>query len=108
MYYNAFNQFDEGTKKMLNETNAFQYAKKEFEKYHSPVVQLGKEKFNFNIKQTTKEMIADYLFELQDWAVSKFAGRKAAIEHFNSKGDTVTEKTFNDWKNKKSLTKTKG
>lgn len=108
MYYNAFNQFDEGTKKMLNETNAFQYAKNEFEKYHSPVVQLGKEKFNFNIKQTTKEMIADYLFELQDWAVSKFAGRKAAIEHFNSKGDTVTEKTFNDWKNKKSLTKTKG
>jgi transcriptional regulator with AAA-type ATPase domain len=103
MYYNAFNQFDEGTKKMLNETNAFQYAKNEFEKYHSPVVQLGKEKFNFNIKQTTKEMIADYLFELQDWAVSKFAGRKAAIEHFNSKGDTVTEKTFNDWKNKRSL-----
>jgi hypothetical protein len=48
MYYNAFNQFDEGTKKMLNETNAFQYAKNEFEKYHSPVVQLGKEKFNFN------------------------------------------------------------
>jgi transcriptional regulator with AAA-type ATPase domain len=107
MYYNAFNQFDGDTKKMLNETSAFQYAKNEFEKYHSPVVQLGKEKFNFNIKQTTKEMIADYLFELQDWAVSKFAGRKAAIEHFNSKGDTVTEKTFNDWKNKKSLTKSK-
>lgn len=105
MYYNAFNQFEEGTKKMLNETNAFQYAKNEFEKYHSPVVQLGKEKFNFNIKQTTKEMIADYLFELQDWAVSKFGGRKSAIKHFNSKGDTVTEKTFNDWKNKKSITK---
>lgn len=108
MYYNAFNQFDERTKKMLNETNAFQYAKNEFEKYHSPIVQLGKEKFNFNIKQTTKEMIADYLFELQDWAVSKFEGRKPAIEHFNSKGDTVTEKTFNDWKNKKSITRANG
>ncbi len=108
MYYNAFNQFDEGTKKMLNETNAFQYAKNEFEKYHSPVVQLGKEKFNFNINQTTKEMIADYLFELQDWAVSKFEGRKPAVEHFNSKGDTVTEKTFNDWKNKKSIAKANG
>jgi len=103
MYYNVFNQFDEGTKKMLNETNAFQYARNEFEKYHSPVIQLGKEKFNFNIKQTTKEMIADYLFELQDWAVSKFEGRKRAVEHFNLKEDTVTEKTFNDWKNKKSL-----
>lgn len=106
MYYNAFNQFDDGAKKMLNETNAFQYAKNEFEKYHSPVVQLGKEKFNFNIEQTTKEMIADYLFELQDWAVSKFEGRKPAIEHFNSIGDTVTERTFYDWKIKKSITKT--
>lgn len=103
MYYSAFTQFDEETKKMLDEKSAFQYAKNEFEKYHSPVVQLGKETFNFNIKQTTKEMIADYLFELQEWAVSKFGGRKAAIEHFKSKGDTVTEKTFNDWKNKKSL-----
>jgi transcriptional regulator with AAA-type ATPase domain len=108
MYYNAFNQFDEATRKMLNETSAFQYAKNEFEKYHSPVVQLGKEKFNFNIEQTTKQMIADYLFELQDWAVSKFEGRKPAIEHFNSKGDTVTEKTFNDWKNKKSIAKANG
>lgn len=105
MYYNAFNQFDADTKKMLNETNAFQYAKNEFEKYHSPVVQLEKEKFNFNIKQTTKEMIADYLFELQDWAVTKFKGRKPAIEHFNSIGDTVTEKTFNNWKTKSSLKK---
>jgi transcriptional regulator with AAA-type ATPase domain len=103
MYYNAFNQFDKGTKMLLNEKSAFQYAKNEFEKYHSPVVQIGKEKFNFNINQTTKEMIADYLFELQDWAVSKFQGRKTAVEYFNSKGDTVTEKTFNFWKNKMSL-----
>lgn len=105
MYYNAFNQFDEGTKKMLNETNAFQYAKNEFEKYHSPVVQLGKEKFNFNIKQTTKEMIADYLFELQDWAVNKFGERKKAIEHFRSIGDTVAPETFNNWKNRDSIKK---
>lgn len=105
MYYNVFSSFDDNLKKM--EKTAVLYAKQEFEKYHSPVVQLGKEKFNFNIKQTTKEMIADYLFELQDWAVSKFEGRKPAIEHFKSKGDTVTEKTFNDWKNKKSLTKSK-
>lgn len=103
MYYNAFTQFDEETKKMLPETNAFQYAKNEFEKYHSPVIQSAKEQYNFNIKQTTKAMVADYLFELQNWAVSKFDGRKAAVEHFNSIGDTVTEKTFNDWKNKRSV-----
>ena len=102
MYYNAFNQFDEETKKMLHETNAFQYAKNEFEKYHSPIAQSEKEKFNFNINQTTKEMLADYLFELQNWAVSKFNSRKSAIEHFRSIGDNITEKTFNNWKNKKS------
>jgi transcriptional regulator with AAA-type ATPase domain len=103
IYYNAFNQFDESTKRMLNETNAFQYAKNEFEKYHSPVVQLEKEKFNFNTSQTTKQMIADYLFELQDWAVNKFKERKKAIEHFKSLGDTVTDKTFNNWKMRRSL-----
>ena len=105
MYYNAFNQFDDATKMMLNETNAFQYAKNEFEKYHSPNIQLGKEKFNFNIKQTTKEMLADYLFELQDWAVLKFKGRKKAIEHFRLKGDTIVPETFNNWKNRDSLKK---
>jgi len=103
IYYNTFNLFDDSTKKMLDEKSAFQYAKNEFEKYHSPIVQLGNEKFNFNISQTTKEMIADYLFELQDWAVSKFKGRKSAIGHFKSLSDTVAEKTFNDWKNRKSL-----
>jgi transcriptional regulator with AAA-type ATPase domain len=107
MYYNAFNQFDEETKKMMNETNAFQYAKKEFEKYHSPIIQLEKEKFNFNINQTTKEMIADYLFELQDWAVQKFGERKKAIEHYRSIGDTVSPETFNNWKNRDSIKKKK-
>jgi transcriptional regulator with AAA-type ATPase domain len=101
MYYNAFNSFDDETRKLINEKTAFQYAKNEFEKYHSSIVQLENEKYNFNIEQTTKEMIADYLFELQDWAVKKFKGRKSAIEHFKSKGDTITEKTFNNWKNKK-------
>ena len=101
MYYDAFNQFDDETKKMLTETSAFQYAKNEFEKYHSPVVELKNEKFNFNIHQTTKQMIAEYRFQLQYWAVSKFGGRKAAVDHFKSKGDTVTEKTFNDWRTKR-------
>jgi transcriptional regulator with AAA-type ATPase domain len=103
IYFNAYNEFDDETKRMLTEKSAFQYAKNEFEKYHSPVVQLEKEKFNFNINQTTKEMIADYLYELQAWAVNKFKERKKAIEHFKSLGDTVTERTFYNWKIKSSL-----
>lgn len=105
MYYNAFNQFDDETKKMLSEKTAFNYAKNEFEKYHSPVIQLESEKYNFNIRQTTKEMIADYQFALQDWAVNKFHTRKAAIEHFQSLGDSVVEETFYSWKTKKALKK---
>lgn len=103
MYYNIFNQFDKETRNMLNLNSAFQYAKSEFEKYHSPVVQLENEFYNFNLDQTTKEMTVDYLYALQEWAVSKFRSRKAAIEHFKAKGDTITDKTFNNWKNKRSL-----
>lgn len=100
MYYHIFHQFDNETKKMTKSNSAFQYAKSEFEKYHSPVVPLEKEQYNFNIEQTTKEMIADYQHALQAWAVNKFGSRKAAIEHFHSKGDTVSPETLNNWKNK--------
>ncbi len=103
IYYNVYNQFDEETKDMIQEATPFQYAKNEFKLYHSPVVQLEKEKYNFELSQNTKEMIAGYLFELQDWAVKKFGGRKKAIAHFRSLRDTITEKTLNDWKNKKSI-----
>jgi len=48
-------------------------------------------------------MIAEYKYELQDWAVKTFGGRKKAVEHFNKLGDTVTEKTLNNWKNKDSF-----
>ena len=48
-------------------------------------------------------MQADYLFKLQEWAVKIYNGRKPAIAHFKELGDTITEKTLNDWKNKKSL-----
>jgi transcriptional regulator with AAA-type ATPase domain len=102
MYYSIFNQFDEETRNMLSSSSAFQYAKSEFEKYHSPAVQLENERYNFNLAQTTKEMTADYLYALQEWAVNKFGSRKAAVEHFKAKGDTVTDKTFNNWKNKRT------
>lgn len=105
MYYNIFNEFEEETKKILKEKTAFQYAKNEFEKYHSSPTKTESEKFNFNTAQTTKEMIADYLYELQKWAVEYFGGRKKAVEHFKLLGDTVTEKTLNDWKNRKSVKK---
>jgi transcriptional regulator with AAA-type ATPase domain len=100
MYYNAFQSFDEVTKEMLEETNAFEYAKNEFEKYHSPEVEINKPKY-FDENLTTKDMIANFKFDIQDWAVHKFKGRKKAILHFQKLGDTITEKTLDNWKNRK-------
>ncbi len=101
MYYHVFNQFDEETKKLLSEKSALEYAKKEFSKYHSPVKQENS-RYNFDTKKTTKEMIAEYKYELQEWAVKQFGGRNGAIQHFHELGDKVTEKTFNNWKNRSS------
>jgi hypothetical protein len=77
MYYHAFEQFDNDTKKIIPEKTAFEYAKSQFEKYHSPL--LEKNPFNFNIHQTTEQMIADYKYEIQKWAIETFGGRKDAI-----------------------------
>lgn len=100
MYYNAFQSFDEETKKMLDETTAFEYAKNEFEKYHSPEVKINKSKY-FDENLTTKDMIANFKFDLQDWAINKFKGRKKAILHFQNLGGTITEKTLDNWKNRR-------
>ena len=99
MYYNAFQSFDEVTKEMLEETTAFEYAKNEFEKYHSTEDENNNLKY-FREDKTTKQIIADFKFDLQDWAVNKFKGRKNAVTHFQKLGDTVIEKTFDNWKNK--------
>jgi len=103
IYYNVFNKFDEETKELIEEKSAFQYAKSEFEKYHSPKFDIEQTKFNFSENQTTGEMIADYCFELQAWAVDNYGSRKKAILHFKEIDDTITEKTFNNWKNKDRL-----
>jgi transcriptional regulator with AAA-type ATPase domain len=100
IYYNAYNQYDDETKKMLIEKTAYEYAKNEFEKYHSPETMETFSKYNFNTNQTTKEMIADYLYALQEWSVTKFKGKSKAINHYKNLGDTVCEKTFSNWKNK--------
>lgn len=99
MYYNTFHQFDEDTKKMLEVKDALEYAQLQFEKYHSPSKNQESILFNFDPQKTTKQMIDEYLYELQKWAVEYFGGRKKAIEHFRKLKDTVNEKTLNNWKN---------
>lgn len=103
IYYNVFNQFDTEIKELINEKSAYQFAKSQFNLFHSQTIKNEIKEYNFSTTQTTKEMQADYLFKLQEWAVKIYNGRKPAIAHFKELGDTITEKTLNDWKNKKSL-----
>lgn len=103
MYYNVFTEFEDATKEMINETTPYDYAIAEFEKYHSIEAMHENVRFNFNENQTTKQMIADYLYELQDWAVKRFGGRKTAVEHFMSLGDSDVTKSLNNWKNRTML-----
>jgi transcriptional regulator with AAA-type ATPase domain len=100
IYYNVFNSFDDETKKLLEESNAFQYAKNEFEKYHSPEILENKSKYFVDNKTSTK-MIEDFKFDLRNWAIDKFKSRKKAISHFQSLGDSITEKTLDNWKNRR-------
>jgi transposase len=41
-------------------------------------------------------MIVEFQHKLQDWAINKYGSRKEAAKHLD-----VTEKTLNNWKNKK-------
>jgi transcriptional regulator with PAS, ATPase and Fis domain len=96
MYYNAYNQFNEETTEMLKEKTAFQYAKNEFEKYHSHI-EPDKKNIGFDIssEKSADEMTKDFHFQLYEWAIKKWS-RKDAAEKLN-----VSEKTLNNWKNRK-------
>lgn len=100
VYYHAFQCFDEELKASLPHKTPLDYAKEEFEKYHlqsaQPTAQYP-ECF-FNKQQTTKALIETYKRELGQWAIQNFGSRKAAVEHFKALGDTVTEKTLDNWK----------
>jgi transcription termination factor NusB len=100
MYHNAFSQFDNETKKMLNETTASEYAINEFEKYHSMDTNSKNtdSSFKFSIEKNALEIEADFKCFLQDWAIKKYGSRKEAAIRLG-----VSEKSFNDWKNKRSI-----
>ena len=63
--------------------------------------ELNKSKY-FDENLTTKDMIANFKFELRNWMLDQFNGsRKEAILHFQNLGDTITEKTLDNWKNRR-------
>jgi transcriptional regulator with PAS, ATPase and Fis domain len=96
MYYQVFNDLPKDAR---NEKTALDYAKAQFKAYHSAPDQISSDHwFNFSEKLTTKQMIQDYLFELQDWATKRFGSHKKACEHFNGLGDKVKPKSLYEWR----------
>lgn len=99
MYYNAHTKFKEETKRMDGSKDAFHYAKREFEKYHSVKTEsaLTDSIFKFTDLKKAAELEADFKYFLQEWAINKYETRKEAAKRLG-----VTEKALNDWKNRKS------
>lgn len=98
MYYNAYQRFDDELKKMDGAKSPLEYAQREFKAYYSPKKDDGQ--WNFTPEKTSKQMIADYKYELGKWAIAQFGTRKKAVVHFKEIGDTVTEKTLGNWRNR--------
>lgn len=96
MYYRVFSELPEHAR---TEKTPLAYAKAQFKAYHSVPDQVSSDQwFNFSDKLTTKQMIQDYLFELQDWATKRFGSHKKACEHFNELGDKVNPKSLYEWR----------
>lgn len=100
IYYNIFEEFDENIISMLEEKTAFQYAKNEFEKYHSRIEKNNFSDISFKIPiyKNANEIEAEFKFYLQEIAQIVFGSRINASKQLG-----VTEKTLNDWKNKKII-----
>ena len=100
-YYKIFNEFDKKTQKEIckqhgiscNSCNAYNYAKKCFEKYH--LASDGKEKIIVDIDLSDSKNIKNaVLSQFANWAIEKFGSRKNAAKELD-----ITEKTLYNWKN---------
>lgn len=99
IYYNDFiNKFTDELKKMIREKTPFEYAKNEFEKWKSPPPKQTEDDIDIklNTKKNAEELLKDFKFELQEWAIKQYRSRKEAAKKLD-----VEEKTLNNWKNRK-------
>jgi transcriptional regulator with AAA-type ATPase domain len=102
LYYNIFNNFKDDTLMLIAEKTPFEYAKNEFEKYHSlntKNISSDLESIFTSFKNATS-IDAEVKFKLQEWALNTYGSREKAAEQLE-----ITVKTLNDWKNKKKSKK---
>jgi transcriptional regulator with PAS, ATPase and Fis domain len=97
--YVKFEKYDPKIKALLPEKNAFDYAKHQFEKWKSPAPEIGEGGIDIklNNKKNAAELLKDFHFELQNWAIKQYDGDKEMA----AKELVVTPKTLDNWKNRK-------
>ncbi|NOQ28113.1 MAG: AAA domain-containing protein [Bacteroidales bacterium] len=96
IYYKTFLNFNDDIKSLLDEKNAFDFAKKEFEKYNWTKQD---EEHEFSEDKTAGEMIDDFKKRLAEWAILRFSGAPKAESHFKKLGGKTTKETLYNWKN---------
>ncbi|WP_066631084.1 sigma 54-interacting transcriptional regulator [Labilibacter marinus] len=95
IYYKSFLSFNKELKNLLSERNAFDFARKEFERYSWNNNDTQDE---FSKSKTAEEMIDDFKSRLAEWAISSFGGAPKAATHFNQLGGKTRKETLYNWR----------
>lgn len=93
MYYHIYQEFDEETRGMIQQKSPLSFAKTQYKAY---VSYEPKSEELFSQGKTYREMESVFHSKLADWAIKNYGSRKQAAEKLD-----VTEKTLNNWRNKK-------
>ncbi len=93
IYYKSFMDFNDELKQLIGINSAFEYAKKEFEKYHTSIDKIDTNPC-FIVGKTAKEMEQCFHNELIAWAAAYYGGTNKKIAEKLG----VTERTLNHWK----------
>ncbi|MCS7027443.1 MAG: RNA repair transcriptional activator RtcR family protein [Bacteroidia bacterium] len=92
IYYKTYLDFKDEIKKNLKAKSAFEYAKQQYESFHT--TQIPNAGYHFEYNKTAKELEEAFHFHLQEWAIKAYSSRKKAAEILQ-----VDERTLNNWKN---------
>lgn len=96
--YHTYLTFSKELKALLPEKSAFEYAKSEFQKYHSTTYS-AEDSTLFSTAKTPTEMIKEFKRKIADWAINIHNGAPNAEKYFKKQGDKITARTLYQWKN---------
>jgi transcriptional regulator with AAA-type ATPase domain len=97
--YKVYLDFPSELKKKLTEKSAFEYTKKQFEKFLSKNEPIDN-KYFFEDK-TTSQMLKIFKKDMANWAIKRFGSANKASQHFKKIGEKITKESLYNWRNEK-------